>query len=115
MGAVLTKQTDCVSVRIDGKLSYVVWQTLRDARNLALAENLPLRIDVKNCRHADMGGIGAVMIAQEKLAKIELSGCSTLFAECFRAFGICENCTHNDTDTPCLGRIPVAGTETPFA
>jgi ABC-type transporter Mla MlaB component len=100
MSAELTKNETCVSVRIAGKLGYEVWQTLRDARNAALEANLPLRLDIQGCHRADMGGIGAVMIAQEKLATVEFSGCSERFAECFRAFGICGHCGSKHSTCP---------------
>lgn len=100
MSALLTKTESCVSVRIDGKLGYEVWQTLRDARNAALEANLPLRLDIQGCHRADMGGIGAVMIAQEKLAAVELCGCSGKFSECFRAFGICGHCATDKSSCP---------------
>jgi hypothetical protein len=97
MSAELTMNETCVSVRIEGKLGYEVWQTLRDARNAALEANLPLRLDIQGCRRADMGGIGAVMIAQEKLATVEFHGCSEKFSECFKAFGICGHCASKNS------------------
>lgn len=111
MAAMLTKKDDCVSVRIFSKLSYTDWETLRSARNQALASNLPLRIDLEGCNYADIGGIGTIMIAQEKLRDIEICGCSPLFAECFKAFGVCDHCTHHQDDEPCRGRTPVPGAE----
>ena len=100
MSAQLTKSETCVSVRIDGKLGYEIWQTLRDARNAALEANLPLRLDIQGCHRADMGGIGAVMIAQEKLVTVEFHGCSEKFSECFKAFGICEHCASKNSACP---------------
>ena len=37
MGAKLTKSETCITVRVDCKLGYDIWQTLRDGRNAALA------------------------------------------------------------------------------
>lgn len=100
MGARLTKSNTCITVQVDCTLGYEVWKTLRDGRNAALVANLPLKLDITGCQHADMGGIGAVMIAQEKLATLEFSGCSEKFSECFRAFGICAHCASRNIACP---------------
>jgi hypothetical protein len=112
MGARMTINPDNVTVIISSKLSYTVWETLRDARNAALSARLPLRIEVTCCMSADMGGIGAIMIAQEKLADVEICGCSPLFAECFRAFGVCDHCRQSGAS--CSTAVPTpAGTAQP--
>jgi hypothetical protein len=103
MGAQMTIDQNLVTVRIYSNLTYKVWEILRDARNAALAANLPLRIEVDTCIKADMGGIGAILIAQEKLSDVEICGCSPLFAKCFKAFGVCDHCTHHGT--PCIGKM----------
>lgn len=97
MSAVIRKSNDQVSVQITGKLSYTDWQTLRNARNAAQEARCPLAVEVQGCDCADMGGLGSIMIAQERLGSVEMRGCSTTFARCLKSFGICAHCTAKDT------------------
>lgn len=102
MTATLSRNTNCVTVRIDGELSYGVWKTLRDARETAHHSHLPLSLDIQSCSRIDMAGIGAVMIAQERLACVQLRGCHAKFVEHFEAFGICAHCgTATTSDVAC--------------
>lgn len=101
MGATITRHADRIAVQIEGSLGYGIWQTLRDARDAAQASELPLCLDVAACDHADLGGMGAVMIAQERLADVALSGCSSRFAAYFEAFGICAHCTTQTVPATC--------------
>jgi ABC-type transporter Mla MlaB component len=93
MSATLSTNADRVSVRIDGNLGYDIWQILRDARNTALNAHLPLFVDMNRCEHIDMAGIGAVLLAQEKLSRVELCGCQAQFVQYLKAFGVCRQCS----------------------
>lgn len=102
MTATLTRSADRVAVRIDGELGYRVWKTLRDAREAARQSKLPLWLDIQSCSHIDMAGIGAVMIAQERLPCVQVRGCQKGFIEYFEAFGICAHCaTAATAETAC--------------
>lgn len=103
MGALLTKNPNCVSLVIDGELGYAIWQTLRDARVAAQETHLPLRIDVSQCQHGDLAGVGSLLLAQEQLGTVALSGCSAQFAMAFSAFGICAHCAEQTTNCPMRG------------
>lgn len=92
MTVTLSKKADCVAVRIDGELGYHAWKPLRDAREAAHQSHLPLWLDIEACSRIDMAGIGAVMIAQERLACVQLRGCHAGFVDYFEAFGICTHC-----------------------
>ena len=100
MNATLSTKLDRVSVSIDGSLGYGIWQVLRDARNAALNAHLPLSLDIRRCDHIDMAGIGAVLLAQEKLGRVELCGCQIQFVRYFRAFGICKHCATASAAVP---------------
>lgn len=100
MSATFTSHRDHVSVQIDGNLGYDVWRILRDARNAALAAKLPLRLEIGNCDRVDMAGIGTLLIAQERLPHVELSGCPQRFVESFRVLGICKNCSATRASGP---------------
>jgi hypothetical protein len=103
MSAKTTVQDSFISVSFYDRLSYADWKILREACDLAATSKLPLRIDVASCTSGDFGGVGSVLIAQEKLGKVEIQGCSSLFADCFKAFGVCASCTHG-TSKLCKGR-----------
>lgn len=106
MTATLSRNADCVAVRIDGKLGYDVWKILRDAREAARHAQLPLWLDVRSCSQIDMAGIGAVMVAQERLSCVELRGCQERFVKYFQAFGICDHCS---TTTASAAACPRSG------
>jgi hypothetical protein len=92
MSAVLAVQPDKVTVTICGRLGYETWRVLRDARVMALEKRLPLCLDIKHCRGGDMGGLGALMIAQHQLGKITIEGCDDDFALWFNKIGVCDRC-----------------------
>lgn len=92
MVATLVKQAECVSVVVDGSLGYGIWQTLRDARVAAEAGGLPLRIDVGACEQVERIGLGAIMVAQEKLGRVEVTGCNGWLVQLFGSFGVCIRC-----------------------
>ena len=98
MTATYSSCQDHVAVRIEGKLDYDVWTTLRDARNAAKAANLPLQFEMRSCEEIDMAGIGAVLVAQDRLAHVELTGCPSKFIKYLDAFGVCAKC---DTHAGC--------------
>lgn len=100
MSATFTSHRDHVSVQIDGNLGYDVWRILRDARNAALAAKLPLRLEIDKCATVDMAGIGTLLIAQERLPHVELSGCPQRFIESFRVLGVCEHCATTRATNP---------------
>jgi hypothetical protein len=93
MSAMLMIEKDQVFVSVSGTLGYKVWPVLRDARQTAQARSLPLCIDVQDCSTGDMAGIGSIMLAQETLSSVKLSGCHGVFFNCFDKFGICERCS----------------------
>lgn len=92
MATTLVKQAECVSVVVDGSLGYGIWQTLRDARVAAEEEGLPLRIDVGACEQVERIGLGAIMVAQEKLGCVEVTGCNDWLVQLFGSFGVCGQC-----------------------
>jgi len=93
MATTLVKQAECVSVVVDGSLGYGIWQTLRDARVAAEEGGLPLRIDVGACEQVERIGLGAIMVAQEKLGRVEVTGCNGWLVQLFGSFGVCARCT----------------------
>lgn len=92
MAATLVKQAECVSVVVDGSLGYGIWQTLRDARVAAEEGGLPLRIDVGACEQVERIGLGAIIVAQEKLGSVEVTGCNGWLVQLFDSFGVCAQC-----------------------
>lgn len=92
MSAILVKQAECVSVVVDGSLGYGIWQTLRDARVAAQEGGVPLRIDVGACEQVERIGLGAIMVAQEKLGCVEVTGCNGWLVQLFASFGVCAQC-----------------------
>lgn len=101
MATALLKQPDCVSVVIDGKLGYSIWHLLRDARDIALHERLPLLIDVGACEQVESIGLGAIMVAQERLGQVSVKGCHGWLTEMFSAFGVCTNCANRGFSADC--------------
>lgn len=101
MTTTLLKQPDCVSVVVAGKLGYSVWQVLRDARDAALHEGLPLLIDVEACEQVERIGLGAIIVAQERLGEVAVKGCHNWLTEMFAAFGVCRHCTNRGMPGAC--------------
>ena len=101
MSTCLSQQPDCVAVTIDGDLGYEHWQTLRDAREMAARDNLPLRIELQNCAKMQRIGLGAIMLAQEKLGSVELKGCQGWLRHAFYAFGVCDQCGRRGSEANC--------------
>jgi hypothetical protein len=101
MSAVFAVFPDKVAVTIRGRLGYDTWRVLRDARVTALDKQLPLCLDIKHCRGGDMGGLGALMIAQHQLGKITIEGCDRDFALWFDKIGVCERCHTSSAANSC--------------
>jgi hypothetical protein len=101
MSAVYAVLPDKVAVTICGRLGYETWRVLRDARVMALEKRLPLCLDISRCRGGDMGGLGALMIAQHQLGKIAIEGCDRDFARWFSKIGVCERCHRSAAANPC--------------
>lgn len=109
MATTLLKQSDCVSVVVDGKLGYSIWQILRDARDTALHEGLPLSIDVEACEQVERVGLGAIMVAQERLGQVAVTGCKGWITEMFQTFGVCGHCANRGFPADCpASRLPSA-------
>ena len=97
---------DRVAVSVRGRLNFDSWRVMRDARIIALERQLPLSIDVTGCIGGDMGGLGALMIAQHQLGKVEINGCGDDFANWFDKIGVCARCSHSDhPEEACQGRV----------
>lgn len=93
MSAVFSIKEDQVVVSVNGALNYDVWPILRDARDQAHEKHAQLCIDVEQCSEGDMAGIGSILLAQEKLPAVKLTGCHGVFYKCFHHFGICAHCS----------------------
>ena len=92
MSAHFAVMPDKVTVTVRGRLGYETWRVMRDARIAALEHQLPLYLDISHCRGGDMGGLGALMIAQHQLGKIAIEGCDREFAMWFDKIGVCDRC-----------------------
>lgn len=92
MGAIYSVTQERVNVTIRGSLEYNTWRVLRDARIAALERRLPLHLDVTSCHGGDMGGLGALMIAQHQLGEISIEGCNSDFSTWFASIGVCARC-----------------------
>jgi hypothetical protein len=92
MSAIYSVSPETVSVTVTGRLGYSTWRVLRDARIAALERQLPLHLDISCCHGGDMGGLGALMIAQHQLGKISIVGCDEYFSAWFNSIGVCERC-----------------------
>ena len=95
MSATLRVAKDHVQVEVIGALDFRVWSVMRDARETALAAKLPLRVDMRNCSHGDMGGIGSMLLAEDALSVVEFTGCRDVFDSCGPGFGVCKGCWKN--------------------
>jgi hypothetical protein len=69
-----------------------------------LEKRLPLSLDISRCRGGDMGGLGALMIAQHQLGKLTITGCDQEFSTWFNKIGVCHRCdSRPDEASPCSG------------
>ena len=96
MSAIYSVSPKDVTVTITGRLGYNTWRVLRDARIAAIERQLPLHLDISACRGGDMGGLGALMIAQYQLGKISIVGCDKNFSSWFGSIGVCDRCCTRD-------------------
>jgi hypothetical protein len=101
MSAAYAELPDKVAVTIRGSLSHETWRVLRDARIIALEKHLPFCLDIRHCCGGDMGGLGALMIAQHQLGKITIEGCDRDFALWFGNIGVCDRCDRSDSRNSC--------------
>lgn len=90
-----------IKVSIQGKLGFDCWKTFFQARQIALEKNLPLQVEVGRCSDADMAGIGALLVAIERLGDIEIADCTELSRYWFSNFGICQGCSNKDSTSAC--------------
>jgi hypothetical protein len=104
MGAIYSVSLDRVNVTIRGRLAYGTWRALRDARIAALERGLPLYVDISACHGGDMGGLGALMIAQHQLGMICINGCDEHFSTWFSNIGICSRCQARDSTCSTWGK-----------
>jgi hypothetical protein len=107
MSATYVVLPDRIAVTIRGRLNYESWRVMRDARICALERQLPLSLDISHCNGGDMGGLGALMIAQHQLGKVSICGCDSDFASWFDKIGVCQRCDHyadGDGEGHCTGR-----------
>jgi hypothetical protein len=105
MGAIYSVTPDRVNVTIRGSLGYGTWRVLRDARIAAIEKRLPLHLDISACHGGDMGGLGALMIAQHQLGEISIDGCDADFSNWFGSIGVCERCGSHRQCVSCTSRL----------
>lgn len=108
MSATYVVLPDRVAVTVRGRLNYDSWRVMRDARICALDRQLPLSLDISHCNGGDMGGLGALMIAQHQLGKVSICGCDDDFANWFDKIGVCQRCDHHadaQDGRRCKGRL----------
>ena len=104
MSAIYSVSPERVDVSISGRLGYNTWRVLRDARVAALEHQLPLHLDITACHGGDMGGLGALMIAQHQLGKIAIDGCDEDFSTWFNSVGVCNRCCSRKASCSTLGK-----------
>jgi hypothetical protein len=104
MVAIYSVSPERVDVTISGRLGYSTWRVLRDARIAALERQLPLHLDISACHGGDMGGLGALMIAQHQLGKISIDGCDEYFSTWFNNIGVCNRCHTRKASCSTLGK-----------
>lgn len=102
---VLSVAENKIKISIQGKLGFDCWKAFFQARQIALRENLPLQVNVGRCNEADMAGIGALLIAIDKLGDIEIAGCSAQSHYWFSNLGICRGCSNNASASACPKRL----------
>lgn len=83
---------DFIGVAISGRLEFSSWRLIQQARDIAARHQLPLHIDLSNCKDADMAGVATLVIAQERVKEVDIAGCSHDLAYFFRQFSICSGC-----------------------
>ncbi len=105
MSARISVSPDRVSVSILGRLSYDCWEVMRDARLIARERHLPLYLNFEDCRGGDMGGLGALLLAQDDLGEATLGGCNDDFVRWFNSIGVCGHCGGRDV---CARRAAIA-------
>jgi hypothetical protein len=106
MAAIYSVSPERVDVTISGRLGYNTWRVLRDARIAALEHQLPLHLDISACHGGDMGGLGALMIAQHQLGKISIDGCDEYFSTWFNSIGVCNRChTRKSSCSACANDV----------
>lgn len=103
MGAIYSVSPEGVNITIIGRLGYSTWRVLRDARIAALERQLPLHLDISACHGGDMGGLGALMIAQHQLGKVSIVGCDKYFSSWFNSIGVCQRCCTREPGCPAFG------------
>lgn len=94
-----------IRISIQGKLGFGCWKTFFQARQTALREKLPLQVDVEHCNEADMAGIGALLIAIDRLGDIEIAGCTEKSRYWFSNLGICRGCSNSASGSACPARL----------
>jgi hypothetical protein len=109
MSAIYSVSPEAVNVTIIGRLGYSTWRVLRDARIAALERQLPLHLDIGGCHGGDMGGLGALMIAQHQLGRISIVGCDKYFSAWFNSIGVCERCCSRDPSCSALRQNTTPG------
>jgi hypothetical protein len=97
MSAIYSVSPDKVNVTISDSLGYGTWKILRDARIAALEHRLPLHLDISACHGGDMGGLGALVIAQHQLGEISVHGCNEHFSGWFSNIGVCQRCASRES------------------
>ena len=85
-----------VTVKVRSTLGLESWRQVRDAREIARENEVPLNIDLTSCPTATMGGLGALMIVKEQLGQLNVVGCSDHMASCFDQLGMCKLCANSD-------------------
>lgn len=104
MAAIYSVSPERVDVTISGRLGYSTWRVLRDARIAAVEHQLPLHLDITTCHGGDMGGLGALMIAQRQLGEIHVNGCDEYFSTWFNSIGVCNRCCSRKACRPDCGK-----------
>ena len=90
-----------ITISVHGKLGFDCWKAFFQARQIALQKTLPLRVEVGHCNEADMAGIGALLIAIDKLGDIEVVGCTERSHYWFSNLGICRGCSSKASGLAC--------------
>ena len=88
----LSVTADHVNLSVHGKLGFDSWRAICAAREMAMARQVPLRVEIGACDAADLAGIGSLLIAIDKLGSIEMAGCNERSRNWFSHLGICRGC-----------------------
>jgi anti-anti-sigma regulatory factor len=81
-----------VLLNVQGAVDFQVWRAIRDAREAALENKVPLHIDLGACTHMDCGGFGALLLAADRLGEIVIKGCGDRHAAYLNVLRVCEVC-----------------------